>query len=209
MSSGMNAFLAQVGDEFTKSLSLESRLSMSAKLQAQFEEKLQSSNICMLPSYNHTLPTGYERGTYLALDVGGTNFRIASVDLCGRDRDRSSSMAISTMFTFKIDAHARSLQGHRFFDWLAERIDTVINKLETPKSRGHVFTMGVAWSFPVEYAICPTAAFARQHTHKAAYLPCSQADFHTDRSAFGHGKGLPRLQRGGRPRSHFADNASM
>ena len=37
----------------------------------------------MLPSYVTTLPTGNETGCYLALDLGGTNFRVCQVHLTG------------------------------------------------------------------------------------------------------------------------------
>jgi len=42
----------------------------------------QSSSLRMLPTYVD-LPTGRERGTFLALDLGGTNVRILRVDLPG------------------------------------------------------------------------------------------------------------------------------
>jgi len=76
-------------------------LDMSTRLQAQFAPRLQSSDICMLPSYNHKLPSGYEKGTYLALDVGGSTFRIALVELNGRQPD-AKNMRIVVMESYKI-----------------------------------------------------------------------------------------------------------
>ena len=51
-------------------------LSMSSKMCRQYKKKLQHSSECMLPSYNHTLPSGQETGTYLALDLGGSAWQI-------------------------------------------------------------------------------------------------------------------------------------
>lgn len=39
----------------------------------------------MLPSYVTAIPNGTERGHYLALDLGGTNFRVLLVTLDGSE----------------------------------------------------------------------------------------------------------------------------
>src|SRR5579871_6198175 len=71
----IDTFLSEVKCLFTAPLDPNNLLVISTKLQEQFKEKLQTGSSCMLPSYNHTLPTGYEKGKYLALDVGGSTFR--------------------------------------------------------------------------------------------------------------------------------------
>ncbi|KAF2191095.1 actin-like ATPase domain-containing protein [Zopfia rhizophila CBS 207.26] len=125
-------------------------LAMSGKLQEQFAPKLQASNICMLPSYNHKLPTGLEQGTYLALDVGGSTFRVAVVELSGK-KPGAKSMRIVNMKSYKIDNSVRALRGNAFFDWMAEKIETAISEPEVKKLNGTAsFGMGLAWSFPVE-----------------------------------------------------------
>jgi hexokinase len=125
-------------------------LQISTELQEQFAPKLQASDICMLPSYNHKLPTGLEKGTYLALDVGGSTFRIALVELNGKQAD-TKHMRIVTMKSFKIDEKVRQRSGTQFFDWMADKIqqalaDPQLQSLTSTKS----FPMGLAWSFPVE-----------------------------------------------------------
>jgi hexokinase len=148
----MEYFLREVKRRFEAPLELDNLLSMSSKLQVQFKEKLQCSNISMLPSYIHTLPTGHERGTYLSVDLGGSNLRVALVELCGKiaSADRSS-MDMVKIFTFRIDNKVRALEGHAFFDWMAERIEEAIEDPEVKKVHGdNVFPMGISWSFPVE-----------------------------------------------------------
>lgn len=125
---------------------------ISTGLQEQFAPKLQASNICMLPSYNHKLPTGHERGTYMALDVGGSTFRIALVELNGK-RSGAKNMRIVNLKSFKIDEKVLQRRGTDFFDWMAEKIEIALaeappQKLDTVDS----FPMGLAWSFPIEYA---------------------------------------------------------
>jgi len=147
----MDDFLREVQRLFEAPLKSTSLLAMSGKLQEQFEQKLQTSNICMLPSYNHTLPTGHEQGTYLALDVGGSTFRIALVELNGKN-SAGKSMRIANMRSYRIDNSVRALKGHSFFDWMAEKIEEAIADPEVKKiNRTSTLPMGLAWSFPVEF----------------------------------------------------------
>jgi hexokinase len=126
-------------------------LNMSAALQRQFAPKLQSSDICMLPSYNHKLPSGLEKGTYLALDVGGSTFRIALVELNG-GRPGAKNMRIVVMKSYKIDEKVRQRSGHEFFEWMADRIQQALADQQLQRSTSvKSFPMGLAWSFPVEY----------------------------------------------------------
>ncbi len=125
-------------------------LHMSAKLQDQFAPKLQSSDICMLPSYNDKLPTGSEKGTYLALDVGGSTFRVALVELNG-NQTAAKKMRIVTMKSFKIDEKVRQRSGTQFFDWMAERIQQALADPQMKQTHDtKSLPMGLAWSFPVE-----------------------------------------------------------
>lgn len=122
-------------------------LDMSAALQRQFAPKLQSSDICMLPSYNHKLPSGLEKGTYLALDVGGSTFRIALVELNGK-KPGTKNMRIVAMKSYKIDEKVRQRSGHDFFEWMADKIQLALADPQLQPSA--TIPMGLAWSFPVE-----------------------------------------------------------
>jgi hexokinase len=123
---------------------------MSAKLQDQFAPRMQSSDICMLPSYNHKLPSGFEKGTYLALDVGGSTFRIALVELNGR-QPGAKNMRIVVMKNYKIDEKVRQKRGNEFFEWMAEKIQQALADPQLRSStKTEEFPMGLAWSFPVE-----------------------------------------------------------
>jgi hexokinase len=147
----MEDFLRDMKRAFEGHLSGPGLLAMSSKLQEQFKPKLQSSNICMLPSYIHTLPSGKETGTYLALDVGGSTFRVAAVQLYGRNNGHEKSMEILEMKSFRIDNLVKALKGHAFFSWMADRIGEVLEMPSVEQAHGsNTVTMGLAWSFPVE-----------------------------------------------------------
>lgn len=154
LENSMDRLLREVRDLFEAPLDSTRLYAMSEKLQKEFDEKLRSSNICMLPSYQHTLPTGEERGAFLALDVGGSTFRIALVQLTGKDSWRNG-MHIKRMKNFKIDKSVRDLKGRAFFDWMAERIQDMLE--EEGKEDRHrrdsgapPLPMGLAWSFPIK-----------------------------------------------------------
>jgi hexokinase len=101
----------------------------------------------MLPSYNHALPAGTEKGTFLALDVGGSTFRVALIELNGRD----DAMRIVKVASSQIDNMVKLLEGTQFFDWMAQRIDEMLREVDTDYGRGDVpLAMGLSWSFPIE-----------------------------------------------------------
>ena len=156
----MDDLLREIQRLLEEPLEASKLLDISAKLQAQFAPKLQSSDICMLPSYNHKLPSGSEKGTYLALDVGGSTFRIALVELNGK-QPGAKNMRIIVMKSYKIDEKVRQRRGNEFFEWMAEKIQAALADPQLQSSTStSTFPMGLAWSFPVQYVLCPSF----QHT---------------------------------------------
>jgi hexokinase len=148
----MEDLLSEVRHLLEAPLASANLLQMSSRLQEQFAPKLLASDICMLPSYNHKLPTGREKGTYLALDVGGSTFRIALVELNG-NQPGAKHMRIVTMKSYKIDEKVRQRRGTDFFDWMAEKIQQALADPQLQTVGGtKSFPMGLSWSFPVEYA---------------------------------------------------------
>jgi hexokinase len=139
----------EVNQLFTSPLNLQKMLAMSELMRVQFREKLQTSPICMLPSFNHTLPTGEERGTYLALDVGGSTFRVALVELSGEGPEEEK-MRIQRMVSTQISDDVKRLPGTKFFDWMAEKIGEMLGDGETYVQGDTPLTTGLAWSFPIE-----------------------------------------------------------
>jgi hexokinase len=142
----MDKLLHDVETLFEAPLRPTSLHAMSEQLQAEFRTKLQSSNICMLPSFHYTLPTGQESGDFVALDVGGSTFRIAIVHLSGKESARDG-MEIKRMKSFVIDEPIRDLKGKAFFDWMATRIEEVLG---SDKSAAVPLSMAMSWSFPIE-----------------------------------------------------------
>lgn len=104
----------------------------------------------MIPSFVTKMPTGNETGTFLSLDLGGTNLRIAAVELKGAGK--ASVHELKRRPTQEL----KTGEGSVFFDWIAD----AIHDLVTVDAK-HLFSqeqvtgkdtlaLGVCWSFPVE-----------------------------------------------------------
>ena len=145
----LNTLLQEVQRQFEQQSRIEDLLALSEKLQSELRQHMISSPQCMLPSFNYELPTGQEQGTYLALEVGGSNLRIALVELKGR----KLGMRIVRWVCFAIDMAIRQLKEYDFFDWMAERVGELLGmgaECSGPAEGTATLPMGVAWSFPIE-----------------------------------------------------------
>ncbi|KAF2718842.1 actin-like ATPase domain-containing protein [Polychaeton citri CBS 116435] len=147
----MDELAREVRSSFEAPLELRSLLAMSTLLERQYQDKLQRSNISMLPSYQHILPTGLERGDCLALDVGGSTFRIALIRLLGKTNGEEG-LQTKSIRSFAIDKSIRDLKGQQFFDWMADRIAEMLDDYYLNIDGATITTlpMGLTWSFPVE-----------------------------------------------------------
>ena len=134
---------------FLERLTIPRMVAMSRQMRKQYRRQLQEGQDCMLPSYCTAMPTGQERGAHLALDVGGSTLRLALVDLNGRHDQKP--LHIRRMIVAPIDHAVRSLPSNEFFDWIAQRVESML--VEEPGVEAHTPTswqLGIAWSFPLD-----------------------------------------------------------
>lgn len=140
----------EIRQSFSLPLNVQKMVVMSNEMQAQYREKLERSENTMLPSHNHALPTGQEEGTYLAIDVGGSTFKVALVELRGRSQGKDC-LKIVRAHCAVIDNSVRCLPGLQFFDWIAARIEeTIAESSDTQFNAEKPCPLGVSWSFPIE-----------------------------------------------------------
>jgi hexokinase len=143
-------FIEDVEVAFRESKEKARLVALSDGLRAQFGESLLDNPMNMLPSYNHQLPSGDECGTYLALDVGGSTFRIALIELSGRGSNGQETKILKRD-SYKISSAVKQLKGVLFFDWMAERIgETLSGQDEGHDMSSAPLSMGMSWSFPIE-----------------------------------------------------------
>lgn len=99
------------------------------------------SSLKMIPTYVDR-PTGNETGKFLALDLGGTNFRILELELKGRGR-----VSRPRIMKFVIDKRRITGSGEEFFDFIAGCLKGFLkkHKVSADENRG----IGFTFSFPV------------------------------------------------------------
>ena len=99
------------------------------------------SSLRMLPSYLG-LPTGAERGDYLALDFGGTNVRVLLYRLEGNGKyEMLSHVAKPLKVEGVYDFIGAEATGEQMFDFIAALVDEAVGgDHETPYLLGHTFS---------------------------------------------------------------------
>ncbi|CAJ2503769.1 Uu.00g111630.m01.CDS01 [Anthostomella pinea] len=130
----------------------------------QMNEGLQKDGTSMsqIPTYVTGVPNGTEKGLYLAVDLGGTNFRVCSIHLNG---DTTFNLTYSKVAIPKELMVAKTAQ--ELFAFLAKQIEQFLkthhedhfeahirrrNTISTPDGfrDEHIFRLGFTFSFPVQ-----------------------------------------------------------
>ncbi|TPX63293.1 hexokinase [Spizellomyces sp. 'palustris'] len=96
----------------------------------------------MIPSYVVRRPQGDETGTYLALDLGGSNFRVCEVTLSGNGQVRTRQKK------FVVSDDLKTGQGTDLFDFIADCVSLSMDEFNLDKKAG--LKMGFTFSFPVD-----------------------------------------------------------
>jgi len=176
-------FLKDVEASFREATDEATLLALSDGLKKEFEKCLRDNPLCMLPSYNHQLPHGDECGTYLALDVGGSTFRVALIRLAGSKSGGGETQILRSK-SFKIGNGERCLKGMAFFEWMADRIaETLSEQAEGHDMSKPPLSMGLSWSFPIE---CVPV-----NCQDMNQLTIPQSKVTSKRITNGNGKGVP------------------
>ncbi|PLN82086.1 putative hexokinase family protein XprF [Aspergillus taichungensis] len=125
-----------------------------------------------LPTPVTKLPTGMETGRYLAIDVGGSNLRVAFIELLGDAADSDSKPADATERTkdtirkaqrqrvrrtlekaWPIQEHLKKDKADDLFSWIGDCIaEVVAESLTSDATRGSIpeeLEMGITFSFPI------------------------------------------------------------
>lgn len=100
-----------------------------------------NSSLKMIATYAKR-PTGTEKGDFIALDLGGTNFRILELELKGAGR-----MAEPRVQKFKLDKKHTTGSGDMFFGFIADCIKSFLIK---NNDLGKTRSLGFTFSFPVK-----------------------------------------------------------
>ncbi|XP_050057486.1 hexokinase type 2 isoform X3 [Aphis gossypii] len=100
-----------------------------------------SSIVKCYVTYVQDLPNGTERGKFLALDLGGTNFRVLLIELGENNYFHMDSEI------FKVPAHIQTGKGTELFDHIAKCLAEFIKKHNLDNKKA--LPLGFTFSFPL------------------------------------------------------------
>ncbi|XP_053202339.1 hexokinase-2-like isoform X2 [Panonychus citri] len=97
-----------------------------------------SASVKMFPTYVRDVPNGREEGKFLALDLGGTNFRVLLIDINGDKFQMENEI-------YAIPQEIMLGTGEQLFDHIASCLAQFIEKREMKTCR---LPLGFTFSFP-------------------------------------------------------------
>ncbi|XP_032870023.1 hexokinase-2-like [Amblyraja radiata] len=132
----------------TFKLSEKQLLEVKSRMRLEMERGLKKAThsiatVKMLATYVRATPDGTEKGDYLALDLGGTNFRVLLVKI--RDGNRRAVELHNKIYT--IPKHAIEGTGEELFDHIVQCIADFLKYMGIQGSR---LPLGFTFSFPCE-----------------------------------------------------------
>lgn len=132
-------------EKFTQKLQLSSEAytNVSKLLLDEMEiglskDKYDQAVLKMLATYVRSVPDGSEKGKFLGLDLGGTNFRVLVVNIDGKKIEMQSQI-------FAVPQNIMTGTGAQLFDHIAECIATF---LENQGLKNVQLPLGFTFSFP-------------------------------------------------------------
>lgn len=101
-----------------------------------------TARVKMFPTYVKSVPDGTEKGDFLALDLGGTNFRVLLISLDEKEVKMESKI-------YLIPHHIMVGSGTQLFDHIAE---CIYKFMKTHNLMDKVLPLGFTFSFPCRQA---------------------------------------------------------
>jgi len=101
--------------------------------------------MAMIPTFVTSVPNGTETGTFLAVDLGGTNLRVCEVVLYGNGKFDLRAEK------FKVSMDLKTGTATALFDYIANCVDAFVNmSRHAANVEDDVLSLGLTFSFPVE-----------------------------------------------------------
>uniref|UniRef100_A0A8R1XX56 Phosphotransferase n=1 Tax=Onchocerca volvulus TaxID=6282 RepID=A0A8R1XX56_ONCVO len=124
-------------------LSDDSLVKVSKIMEDEMNKGLRDEPSClkMLPSFVRAVPNGTERGDFLALDLGGTNFRVLLIRLKGDTAEMTGKV-------YRISEEIMRGVGTALFDHIAQCLADFLQEHNLKNSKE--LPLGFTFSFPVQ-----------------------------------------------------------
>ncbi|XP_030592992.1 hexokinase-2 isoform X2 [Archocentrus centrarchus] len=129
-------------------LSDQSLMDVSMRFRREMDKGLcrdtnPTAAVKMLPTFVRSTPDGTEQGEFLALDLGGSNFRVLLVKVMGNGKQKVEMESQ----IYDIPEHVMRGSGSEFFDHIA---DCLANYLEKMGIKDKKLPLGFTFSFPCQ-----------------------------------------------------------
>jgi hexokinase len=154
---------------FTRCVNEDTLLDLATRFSDTYGYLAKNSTEQFLVTPVTALPTGKEKGRFLAIDVGGTNLRVGFIELMGEAADAASlrgqhvhkspvpKIKRSYDRSWPIDNHLKMDQAEDLFRWIGDCIAEVIAEAiaQLPASEamsspfGDELLLGITFSFPM------------------------------------------------------------
>ncbi|OJJ37471.1 hypothetical protein ASPWEDRAFT_50645 [Aspergillus wentii DTO 134E9] len=154
-------------DDFLSPVALDEAVlyKLARRFSSVYRHLALTSEQQFLPTPVTRLPTGHETGRYLAIDVGGSNLRVAFIELLGEAAD-SDTQPMDTISkaqrqrvkrtlekAWPIQEHLKMDKAEDLFAWIGDCIaEVVAESLTSDATRGEIpeeLDMGITFSFPI------------------------------------------------------------
>lgn len=133
----------QLSKEELKEVMRRMQREMNRGLRVETHEE---ASVKMLPTYVCSTPEGSEVGDFLALDLGGTNFRVMLV-VVGEDEERGWKIETKHRM-YSIPEDAMTGTAEMLFDYISECISDFLDKHNIKHKK---LPLGFTFSFPVRH----------------------------------------------------------
>lgn len=110
-------------------------------------------NIAMHQSWVHRLPSGNERGTFLTLDLGGTNLRVCEITLHGHEKQGKEETQLDQK-QYKLSEELKKGDADALWDFIAEELEDFVKQKDLMKSftKEQPMPLGFTFSYPATQA---------------------------------------------------------
>lgn len=140
---------------------LETLYDLSCRLSSSYKKLAAESSEHFIPTALTCLPTGHEKGRYLAVYFGQSYLRVAFIDLLGDQHVEGHARVRRTLEkAWPIAEHLRKDHYIDLFTWIGDCIaEVVADRLANPsEERVDQITTGISFCLPIKYSYLPDSA---------------------------------------------------
>ena len=111
-------------------------------------------NIAMHQTWVHSLPSGNERGTFLTLDLGGTNLRVCQITLHGHSKPEGEEKTELKQEQYKLPSELKTGTAEGLWDFVAGKLEDFVKKtgLRNKYTKETPMPLGFTFSYPATQA---------------------------------------------------------